>query len=145
MERVDTALQWTEEQFKLRIGTTKKVFQEMLQILNTAYQKQHAKGGKPNTLRIADKLFITLQYYREYRTFEHIAADYHCNRSTIYRTIRWVEETLSADPRFQLLGKAALQEEETIKTIAVDVTEHPIVRPKKTKKSITPARKSGTH
>jgi predicted DNA-binding protein YlxM (UPF0122 family) len=111
--------------------------------LECPYQKQHAQGGKPNTLSIADKLFITLQYYREYRSFEHIAADSHCNRSTIYRTIRWVEETLSADPRFQLLDKAALETKES-KTIAVDVTEHPIVRPKKTKKCITPARKSGT-
>jgi len=42
----------------------------------------------------------------------------------------WVEDVLSAEGRFQLPGKKALQEEEP-KTVAIDVMEHPIERPKK--------------
>jgi hypothetical protein len=55
---------------------------------------------------------------------------------------------LSADGQFQLPGKEALQEDENnddeeIETVAVDVTEHPIQRPKKNRKTGIPARKSG--
>jgi predicted DNA-binding protein YlxM (UPF0122 family) len=142
MTRIEKKLKLSDEKFKRRIGTTKPVFQTMLQILQTAYTKLHEQGGDPHGLSVGDKLLITLKYYREYTTMESIADDYDCSKSTISRSIHWVEATLSADGRFQLPGKQALQDDETIKTVAVDVTEHPIERPKKNKKIGIPARKS---
>ena len=66
---------------------------------------------------------------------ESIADDYDCSKSSVCRSIHWVEDTLSADGRFQLPGKKALQEDETTpvppKTVAIDVMEHRIERPKK--------------
>jgi len=141
MERVEKVLQMEEAQFKRIIGTTKPVFLEMLAIVQVAYEKLHEFGGKPPKLTTGDKLLITLQYYREYRTMEHIAADFGCSKSSVCRSVTWTEETLSADGRFQLPGKQALQEGE-VKTVAVDVTEHPINRPKKNRRSGIPARKS---
>ena len=115
----------------------------MLDILQTAHSALHETGGKPNhLLSVGDKLLITLKYYREYTTMESIADDYDCSRSWVCRSIHWVEDVLSADGRFQLPGKQALQEEEP-KTVAIDVTEHPIERPKKSRKIGIPARKSG--
>jgi len=142
MTRIEKKLKLSDEKFKRRIGTTKPVFQTMLQILQTAHTKLHESGGKPNDLSVGDKLLITLKYYREYMTMESIADDYECDKSTISRSIHWVEDVLSADGRFQLPGKKALQDDEKIKTVAVDVTEHPIERPKKNKKTGIPARKS---
>ena len=131
MERVEKKLQLTDEAFKRHIGTTKKVFHLMLDILKMAHDMLHEQGGQPlKNLSIGDKLLITLQYYREYRTQENIGADFGCSKSTVCRSIHWVEDTLSADGRFQLPGKKALQEEENIKTVAVDVMEHPMERPK---------------
>jgi hypothetical protein len=101
----------------------------MLAIMQTDYEKLHELGGNPKGLTPGDKLLITLQYYREYRTMEYIAIDYGCSKSTVSRSIKWVEETLSADGRFQLPGKKALQDGE-FKEVAIDVTEHPINRPK---------------
>jgi predicted DNA-binding protein YlxM (UPF0122 family) len=142
MTRIEEKLKLSDEKFKRRIGTTKPVFQTMLDILQTAHNTLHESGGKPNDLSVGDKLLITLKYYREYITMESIADDYDCCKSTISRSIHWVEDTLSADGRFQLPGKQALQDDEEIKTVAVDVTEHPIERPKKNRKIGIPARKS---
>jgi predicted DNA-binding protein YlxM (UPF0122 family) len=130
MERAVHKLRWSNKKFKRRVGTTEPVFQAMLAILQTEYDKLHPSGGNPKGLSISDKLLITLKYYREYATMESIADDFNCAKSTVCRSIAWVEDTLSAHERFQLPGKQALQGKD-IKTIAVDVTEHPIERPKK--------------
>ena len=146
MSRVEKKLKLSDEKFKRRIGTTKPVFLTMLDILQTAYDKLHKSGGKPPDLTVGDKLLITLKYYREYTTMESIGDDYNCSKSAVCRSIHWVENTLSADGRFQLPGKKALQEEETKtvapKTVAIDVMEHRIERPKKNKKTGILARKS---
>ena len=71
---------------------------------------------------------------------ESIADDYDCSKSAICRSIHWVEDVLSADGRFQLSGKKALQEDEAKpvppKTVAIDVMEHRIERPKKTRRPL---------
>jgi len=151
MTRIEKKLKLSDEKFKRRIGTTKPVFLLMLDILQTAYDKLHQSGGKPPDLSVGDKLLITLKYYREYMTMESIADDYNCSKSAVCRSIHWVEDVLSADGRFQLPGKKALQYDETqtveshraaLKTVAIDVTEHRIERPKKSRKTTIPARKS---
>jgi hypothetical protein len=129
MERAKKALQLPDKQFKRVIGTTKSVFQRMTHVLQVAYDKAHEPGGKPPDLSVSDKLLMALQYYREYRTMEHIGIDYCCHKSTVSRTVKWVEETLSAHGDFQLPGKAALQDGD-VKEVAIDVTEHTINRPK---------------
>ena len=130
MERFERALKLPNAQFKRIVGTTKAVFQKMLSVLQAAYDKLHEAGGKPPDLSVGDKLLVTFQYYREYRTMEHIGIDYNCSKSAVSRSVAWVEQTLSADGQFQLPGKAALQDGE-IKEVAIDVTEHSINRPKK--------------
>jgi predicted DNA-binding protein YlxM (UPF0122 family) len=143
-------LQLSDEKLKRRIGTTKPVFQTMLEVLHTAHDKLHESGGKPPDLSVGDQLLITLKYYREYSTMESITDAYNFSKSSVCHSIHWVEDVLSADGRFQLPGKKALQakeqvreEEQTeIQTVAVDVMEHPIERPQKNRKTGIPARKS---
>jgi predicted DNA-binding protein YlxM (UPF0122 family) len=149
MSRVEKKLRLSDEKLKRRIGTTKPVFQNMLVVLQAAYDKLHEEGGKPPDLTVGDKLLITLKYYREYTTMESIGDDYDCSKSTIHRSITWVEEVLAADGQFQLPGKEALQEEaqqdnEEIETVAVDVTEHPINRPKEDQENWYSGKKKGT-
>jgi len=104
MRRLENVLRMPDEQFKRIIGTPKPVFETMLEILQAAYVRLHRSGGKPPKLLPPEKLLITLQYYREYRTMEHIALDFGVAKSSVCRSIVWVEETLSADGRFQLPG-----------------------------------------
>jgi len=133
----------SNKQFKRIVGTTKPVFRSMLDVLQVAFDKLHEPGGKPPNLTPGDKLLITLEYYREYRVMERIGMSYGCAKSTVSRSINWVEDTLSADGQFQLPGKRALQEND-VKTVAIDVTEHRIERPQKNRRTGIPARKRNT-
>ena len=62
-----------DEKYQELFGVKKIVFDMMLKILEADYQKKHEQGGRPPKLSVLDKLIIMLQYYREYRTMEHIA------------------------------------------------------------------------
>jgi hypothetical protein len=59
----------------------------MRSILQKEFDMLHKRGGKPPKLAIADKLYITLKYLREYRTMESIGADYDVGRSAVCETI----------------------------------------------------------
>ena len=117
----------------------------MLEILNIQYKRDHEKGGKPLKLSILDKLVITLCYYREYRTMQHIAFDYNVSKSTICESIKWVEQTLIKSGVFSLPSKRQLYSDVSIEVILVDATEVEIERPKKNKSNITQAKRKNTH
>ena len=55
MTRVEKKMKWTDDKFKRRIGTTKPVFQMMLDILQAAYDELNKSGGKPPDLSVGDK------------------------------------------------------------------------------------------
>jgi transcription initiation factor TFIIIB Brf1 subunit/transcription initiation factor TFIIB len=130
--------------FKRLYGVKPETFEQMKDILQKALNKLHKSGGRPPKLTAAGKLAAALKYLREYRTMESIAADYGAAKSRICETIQWVEDTLAKDKTFKLPGRRVLKgEAPPIDYIAVDVTESPINRPKKTKKSGIPAKRSG--
>jgi hypothetical protein len=63
---------------------------------------------------------------------EHFAYEYNTVKSYIHKVIEWVENTLIQDGTYHLPGKNILTDEEHApRVIAIDVTEHPIERPKK--------------
>ena len=68
MDRVENYFKMSPKQFKRIVGTTKPVFRSMLAVLQVAFDKLHEPGGKAPDLTPGDKLLITLEYYREYRT-----------------------------------------------------------------------------
>ncbi|WP_219336439.1 helix-turn-helix domain-containing protein, partial [Streptococcus pneumoniae] len=71
----------TDARFKRLVGVQRTTFEEMLTVLKTAYQLKHAKGGRKPKLSLEDLLMTTLQYMREYRTYEEIAADFGIHES----------------------------------------------------------------
>jgi predicted DNA-binding protein YlxM (UPF0122 family) len=134
-----------EELFKRLYGVKPDTFEKMKAILQKEYGRKHKLGGSPPKLSVEDKLYITLKYLREYRTMDSIAAEYGVSKSTVCESIRWVEDTLAKDKTFSLPGKRVLKRKSAdIQYIVVDVTESPINRPKKTRKSTIPAKRSGT-
>lgn len=135
----------SDEQFRRLTGVSRKVFTIMVQVVQEADAKKKARGGRKSKLSIEDRLLMTLEYLREYRTYFHIAHHYGLSEGTAYKTIRWVEETLVNDPHFALPGKKALCTSDVdYRVILIDASETPIERPKKNKSGITPARKSAT-
>lgn len=70
----------------------------------------------------------TLQYLREYRTYEQIAADFGVHESNLIRRSHWVEETL-VQSGFAI-GKREIKDTDTL---IIDATEVKIQRPQKNK------------
>ena len=125
-----------KSQYMQIFGVTKKVFFQMYKALLREYRRLHAKGGKPPTLKVLDKLVITLMYWREYRTYRHIAWDYGVGKSAIGKTVIWVEDTLIKSELFALPSKRIMQKADPdIEIVLIDVTEQPIERPKRGRKS----------
>ncbi|VME18216.1 degenerate transposase [Streptococcus pneumoniae] len=98
----------------------------MLAVLKTAYQLKHAKGGRKPKLSLEDFLMATLQYVREYRTYEEIAADFGIHESNLLRRSQWVEVTL-VQSGFTI-SRTPLSSEDTV---MIDATEVKINHPKK--------------
>ncbi|WP_227417638.1 helix-turn-helix domain-containing protein, partial [Streptococcus pneumoniae] len=93
-QNYEASKQLTDARFKLLVGVQRTTFEEMLAVLKTAYQLKHAKGGRKPKLSLEDLLMATLQYVREYRTYEQIAADFGIHESNFIRRSQWVEVTL---------------------------------------------------
>lgn len=113
-------------------GVYPETFELMVEIVKVA-QKQKKVLGRPSKLSTEDKVLMTLEYLREYRTYFHIAKDWGVYESTAFRIIRKVEDVLIKSSSFKLPGKKKLWESEAEpKVIVIDVTESKIERPKKT-------------
>lgn len=120
------------EAFRRLCGVRPKTFAEMVEVLEEKARRKR-KPGRPSKLSLPDQLLMTLQYWREYRTYFHIAQSWGVDESTAHRLIRSVEDTLIQSGRFALPGKKKLYAaEHEIEVLVVDVTETPVERPKKT-------------
>lgn len=58
-----------KENFQRLYGIPEKVFKLMVNILEDADIKKKKLGGRPSKLTIEQKLQMTLQYWRQYRTY----------------------------------------------------------------------------
>jgi hypothetical protein len=122
--------------FKRLTGVKKATFKAMLDILEAKYAEDHANGGKPSKLPLEDKLLMTLEYWREYRTYFHIGTSYGYSESQAYRAISWVENSLIKSGKFNLPGNKVLHTLDKEAIVLIDVTESPIERPKKKAKEV---------
>lgn len=133
---------YSDAHFRRITGVKRKTFEKMVEILTTAEKIKRIKGGRPNNLSIEDRLLMTLEYLREYRTYAHIAASYGLSESNAFENIRWIEDTLIKSKEFSLPGRKALAKSDNeFEVILIDATESPIERPKKNNANIIQARK----
>lgn len=131
--------------FRRLTGVKQKTFDKMIDILTKEEKRKKARGGKPNNLSLENRLLMTLEYLREYRTYFHISQSYGLSESACYRNICWVENVLIKSKVFSLPGrKALLKSDNEYEIILIDATESTIERPKKNNINITLAKKSAT-
>jgi len=131
--------------FRQVTGVLPSTFKAMVDVLKKAYEEAHKRNGRNRKLSIEDMLLLTLEYYKEYRTFECIGASYGLSVSNVYNTIIWVENVLIKCGLFRLDGKKVLLDPKTeIEVILVDSTETPIERPKKGQKHYYSGKKNDT-
>ena len=133
MKKYELISKLPSQAFRRLTGVHKSTAEAMKKILEAAEQEEKRHGGKPNKLPVADRLLMSLEYLREYRTYFHLGQSYGVSESTCYRNCRWVEDVLIKSKQFHLPGKKALYSEEASgDMILIDVTESPVERPKKT-------------
>jgi Helix-turn-helix of DDE superfamily endonuclease len=133
------------DRFRRLTGVKRETFNRMVEILRIADRETKSRGGRKNTCSLEDRLLMTLEYLREYRTYFHVSQSYGVSESTAYKTVKWVEETLIKHPDFSLPGRKALSKSDSeYELILIDATETPIERPKKNKSGTIQVRKKGT-
>ena len=137
--------EYDENKFRRITGVKRATFEKMVEILKKSYAEKHKRRGRKPKLSIENQLLAALEYWREYRTYAHIAASYGIAESNIYRSIKWIENTLIKDETFSLPGKKELLKSDTdYEVVLIDATETPVERPQKNKESITQERKKDT-
>lgn len=146
MEKFERLKKLKPADFKRLVGVKNETFTLMLEVCEEHHKAKKRRGGKPNSLSIADQLLLMLGYYREYRSMAHIAFDYEVSEATVSRVIQEMESVLIQSGKFSLPGKKALYEEGGIELdyIVIDATECSVQRPKKGNTDATVERKSDT-
>ena len=155
-----------EREFKRLCGVKPKVFEEMVEVLKEKSAKGKHRGGQAK-LSVEDQLLISLEYWREYRTYfqqldwvcwtkdlsacdpstplVHIAQSWGVHESTVCRTVHRIEDKLINSQKFSLPGRKSLSTtNKEWSVIIIDVAESPIERPKKNRKVTTVERRKST-
>jgi hypothetical protein len=134
---------YSDEQFRRKTGVKRPTYEKMLDILSPKHREKLSQGGRKPKLPLEEMLLAALEYWREYRTYAHIASSYGIHESNMYRLIKWVEDILIKDGTFSLPGKKALLKSDVeYEVVLIDVTETPVERPKRGKNITIPERKS---
>ena len=132
------------DDFKRSCGVHPQTFEKMLHVLRETAQKK-IQPGRPAKLALEAQLFMTLQYWRAYRTYFHLGLSWGVAESVVCRTVQRLENQLIKSKEFHLPGKKTLQAGGTqFAVIVVDVAESPIERPQKNSGATTAGRKSAT-
>lgn len=136
---------YSVEKFRRITGVKPDTFWLMVDLVKQQDVITKALGGRPHKLCVEDRVLITLEYLREYRTYAHIGASWGISESAAFQGIRSIENTLIQSKEFHLPGKKALLKTDTeFEVILIDATESPIERPKKNSGNFSPARKNVT-
>ena len=140
--RWQTVKKLTPNQFKRLVGVQPETFKKMVseaKRINAEQPKKKVgkKRGPKEKINWYDKTLMMLMYYREYRTFAHIGASYNISEAQCWRIVTTMEQWLIKSELFHLPGKKKLTESDVeLEVVIVDVSEHPIERPKKNNESI---------
>lgn len=100
----------------------------MLACLEQAQATVHQRGGRKLKISMPNLLMTTLQYFKEYRTYEQIAADFGIHESTLIRKSHWIEDILSKQG-FVIATQTPTKDD----IVIVDVSEVRVNLPKKSK------------
>jgi hypothetical protein len=148
--RWSTAKQLSDVQFKRLLGVQRSTFLDMIGVIKqTAPVSTHKhigkKRGPKSKLNTYDKLLMLLMYYREYRTYAHIASSYNISEAQCWRIVTDLEKRLLTSNLFHLPGKKTLLRSDIEwEAVVIDASEHSIERPKKSNVSTILARKRNT-
>jgi len=108
MQKYEAVSRLSSIEFRRLTGVRKDAFVKMISVVKEAENKRMSRGGKPPHLTLEDRLLMTLEYLREYRTYFHLGQSYGLSESACYRNCRWIEDALIKSKAFSLPGKKVL-------------------------------------
>jgi len=79
-------------EFKRFCGVRPETFRRMVEAVSSHLSRRRRVSGRPTKLSVADQVLITLDYRREYRTFFHLVTRCDLHESSVWGTIRRVED-----------------------------------------------------
>lgn len=123
------------EDFKRLCGVHQATFTRMVGVVREQVEQKKKKLGKPSKLSVEDQVLMSLEYWREYRTYFHIGQSWGVHEATVCRIVRKVETARLRAGVFELPGKKQLLDPEFVALLVViDATSTPVERPKKRQK-----------
>ena len=135
------------DQFKRLVGVKPDTFEKMVseakRISKLEGKKTTGKKrGPKDKLTWYDRVLMMLMYYREYRTFAHVGSSYNISEAQCWRIVTTLEKWLIKSKLFHVPGRRKLTQSDTQwNVVVVDVSEHPIERPKKNRSGIIQAKR----
>jgi len=94
---------------------------------------------------VADQVLMMLMYYREYRIFFHVGLSYGLSETQCWHVVTQTEPIWLQNKLFHLPGKKALHKaQNNFEVIVIDVSGHPIERPKKKRQNYSGKKKRHT-
>jgi hypothetical protein len=84
----------------------------MVTVLEEQVEQKKKKPGRPSRLSVPEQVLMSLEYWREYRTYFHIGQAWRVHESTVSCIVRKVENALMRAGIFQLPGKKQLLDPE---------------------------------
>ncbi|WAU72335.1 IS5 family transposase [Acinetobacter sp. TR11] len=136
--RYENLTRFNDEEFKRLVGVHRPLFSKMMTILENS-ERAKKKSGRPHSLTLEDKLLLSLNYLRSYRTQLELSVDYGIAESNVNRTIQKVENALIQSRYFALPKRN--QHVANDDFVIIDVTESQIERPKKTQRKFYSGKK----
>lgn len=138
-----------ESSFRRLTGVSRELFARMVRAAlegepRSTHPKTGGRRGPKPKLCPEDRLLMLLMYYREYRTFAHIGADFGVSEAQSWRIITGLEERLIKDGLFHLTRKQRLRSATEWTAVVVDAGEHPVERPQKNSGGGIRAKRNGT-
>lgn len=126
--------QLCRKKFRRLTGMSRRTYYTIVNVISE-YEKKKNKPGRPCTLSPEEQVLITIQYWREYRTYFHIGDQWGISESTVCRTVHKVENLLIKSKKLALPGQKELRKLSDPDTVLImDVMESPVERPKKGQK-----------
>ncbi|MEL6941013.1 MAG: transposase family protein, partial [Cyanobacteria bacterium J06598_1] len=111
--------------FKRRFGVQRATFKRMVKAVKVQISELPSPG-RPAKLSIEDQILVALEYWREYRTYFHIATDRGVSESTVCRIVHRIEVQIMTSGLFRIPGKKQLVRGfGRPDLVVVDVTETP--------------------
>ncbi|MFN4252139.1 transposase family protein [Deinococcus sp.] len=124
-DRLERLRKLNRTRFKRHTWISSELFAEMA-VAPDQRERCKTKPGRAAALNTAHHLLLTLEFWREYRTFAHLSQAWSIHESTVQRT----ETALIGSGKFRLPDRKSFKQVETVlHIIAVDAAETPCERP----------------